>query len=152
MEIKKILCPVDFSEISAKALEYTVFLVVAHQAEIVLLHVIDGPQGLNQHQILLITPQEIAQNLENSAWDELSDLADGIGEKVKIEKVVRHGKAFVEIIREAREKDVDLIVMGSHGRTGIPHMLIGSVAEKVVRKASCPVLVVRDRKVEFEMP
>jgi universal stress protein A len=152
MEIKKILCPVDFSEISAKALEYAVFLAAAHQAEIVLLHVIDGPQGLNQHHILLITPQEIAQNLEKPARDELSDLADGIGEKAKIEKVVRHGKAFVEITREAREKDVDMIVMGSHGRTGIPHMLIGSTAEKVVRKAPCPVLLTTDKNFRFEMP
>ncbi|MFQ5583732.1 MAG: universal stress protein [Calditrichia bacterium] len=152
MEIKKILCPVDFSENSKKALEYAVFVATAHQSEIVLLHVIEGPKGLDQHQILLITPEEIAHNLEKSVMEELNGLADEIGEKVAIEKVVRQGKAFVEIIREAREKDVDLIVIGSHGKTGIPHMLLGSVVERVVRKSSCPVLVVRNKDIQFDMP
>lgn len=63
---------------------------------------------------------------------------------MEIKKVVRHGKASVEIIEMAREMKADLIVMGSHGRTGLSHVVIGSVAEAVVRHASCPVLVTRD--------
>jgi universal stress protein A len=63
---------------------------------------------------------------------------------VKTEKAVRHGKASVQIIKMAREMKADLIVMGSHGRTGLSHVIIGSVAEAVIRHAHCPVLVVRD--------
>ena len=66
--------------------------------------------------------------------------------------IVRTGTPFVEIVRHAKENDVDLIVMGTHGRTGLVHALIGSVAEKVVRKAPCPVLTVRPEGHQFIMP
>jgi len=76
-----------------------------------------------------------------------------ISPKVKdIEKMVVRGVPFVEIIKTAREKNADLIVIGTHGRTGIDHMLFGSTAEKVVRKAPCPVLTVRMAGKEFQMP
>ena len=65
---------------------------------------------------------------------------------------VEVGVPFVEIVRAARESGTDLIVMGSHGRTGLEHLLIGSVAERVVRKAPCSVLVVRDKARQFVMP
>ena len=58
----------------------------------------------------------------------------------------------VEIIKTARKNNIDLIIMGSHGRTGLPHVLIGSVAERVARKAHCPVLIVKDKNTKFEMP
>ena len=63
-----------------------------------------------------------------------------------------HRMPLVEIIKTARKDDIDLIIMGSHGRTGLPHVLIGSVAERVVRKAHCPVLIVKDKDTKFEMP
>ena len=69
--------------------------------------------------------------------------------------VVRHvdtGVPFLEVIRYAREHDIDLIVLGTHGRTGLVHMLMGSVAEKIVRKAPCPVLTVRPEGHDFVMP
>jgi nucleotide-binding universal stress UspA family protein len=68
------------------------------------------------------------------------------------EKMVVRGVPFVEIIRIAKERSADLIVIGTHGRTGIDHMLFGSTAEKVVRKSSCPVLTVRIAGKEFKMP
>jgi nucleotide-binding universal stress UspA family protein len=75
------------------------------------------------------------------------------GGRVKdVEKIVERGVPFVEIIRTAKEKKADLIVIGTHGRTGIDHMLFGSTAEKVVRKAPCPVLTVRIAGKEFKMP
>jgi nucleotide-binding universal stress UspA family protein len=69
-----------------------------------------------------------------------------------VRREVREGTPFYEIIRFAREGDVDLIVMGTHGHTGLTHVLLGSVTEKVVRKAPCPVLTVRHPEHEFVHP
>ena len=151
MEIKKILCPVDFSEISANALEYAVFLASHHHADLLLLHVVEHLHEFDHYQILVFTPQELTEKMEKQAYEELRKLTEPIKKTIKVETVIRQGKAFVEIIREAKEKDMDMIVMGSHGRTGISHMLIGSVAEKVVRKAHCTVLIVRTKDTQFDI-
>lgn len=152
MQIKTILCPIDFSEISAKALEYAVFLASYHNAELLILHVVEQLHEFEHYQILVLTPQELAEKMEKQAYEELNRLTEQIKKTVKVETVVRQGKPFVEIIKEAKEKDMDLIVMASHGRTGVSHMLMGSVAEKVVRKASCPVLIVRNKNTQFDIP
>lgn len=143
MQIKTILCPIDFSAISANALEYAVFLASHHHAELLILHVVEQLHEFEHYQVLVLTPQELSEKMEEQAYEELNRLTEQIKKTVKVETVVRQGKPFVEIIKEAREKDMDLIVMASHGRTGVSHMLMGSVAEKVVRKAHCPVLIVR---------
>jgi len=145
MEIKKILCPLDFSEIAPKALEYAVFMAISHNAELQLLNVVDQLHGFDSFQILALTPNEIAERMETQANQNLSNMISQIKERVGIKKAVRHGKASVEIIEMAREMQADIIIMGSHGRTGLSHVLIGSVAEAVVRHAGCPVLVIRDK-------
>ena len=144
MKIKRILCPTDFSATAEKALEYAVFLASSHNAELQLLHVVDHLHGFDNYLILSMTPHEIAERMEKHANENLSDVTNQIKETVKTEKAVRHGKTSVQIIEMAREMKADLIVMGSHGRTGLSHVIIGSVAEAVVRHACCPVLVVRD--------
>ncbi len=143
MDIKKILCPTDFSETSEKALEYAIFLATAHSAELVLLHVVDHLQGFDHYEILALTPMEIAQKMEKRANENLDDLVNRAQGTVAVHKAVRNGKTSVEICEAAREEQADVIVIGSHGRTGLSHVLIGSVAETVVRHADCPVLVVR---------
>jgi universal stress protein A len=152
MQIKTILCPIDFSEISAKAMEYAVFLASHHHAELLILHVVEQLHEFEHYQILVLTPQELAEEMEKQAHEKLTKLTEQIKKTIKVETVVRQGKPFVEIIKEAKEKDMDLIVMASHGRTGISHMLMGSVAEKVVRKAHCPVLIVRNKNTQFDIP
>jgi universal stress protein A len=152
MQIKTILCPIDFSEISANAMEYAVFLASHHHAGLLLLHVVEHLQEFEHYQILVLTPQELAEKMEKQAYEELNRLTEQIKKTVKVETAVRQGKPFVEIIKEAKEKDMDLIVMASHGRTGVSHMLMGSVAEKVVRKAHCPVLIVRNKNTQFDIP
>jgi universal stress protein A len=144
MEIKRILCPTDFSATAQKALEYAVFLASSHNAELQLLHVVDHLHGFDNYLILSMAPHEIAERMEKHANKDLSEVVNQIKETVKIQKAVRHGKTSVQIIEMAREVKADLIVMGSHGRTGLSHVIIGSVAEAVVRHAYCPVLVVRD--------
>jgi universal stress protein A len=152
MEIKTILCPIDFSEISANALEYAVFLASHHHAELLILHVVEQLHEFEHYQILVLTPQELAEEMEKQAHEKLTKLTEQIKKTIKVKTVVRQGKPFVEIIKEAKEKDMDLIVMASHGRTGVSHMLMGSVAEKVVRKAHCPVLIVRNKNTPFDIP
>jgi nucleotide-binding universal stress UspA family protein len=78
--------------------------------------------------------------------------AEAAGKVKDVEKMVVRGVPFVEIIRTAKDKNADMIVIGTHGRTGIDHMLFGSTAEKVVRKSHCPVLTVRMAGKEFKMP
>ena len=145
MQIKTILCPIDFSEISTNAMEYAVFLASHHHAKLLLLHVVEYLHEFEHYQILVFTPQELSEKMEKQAYEELTKVTEQVKKTITVEAVVRQGKAFMEIIKEAMEKDIDMIVMGSHGRTGISHMLMGSVAEKVVRKANCPVLIVRGK-------
>ncbi len=143
MEIKKIVCPTDFSETSGKAVEYALFLAKAHQAELILLHVVDHLQGFDHYEILALTPMEIAKKMDKRATESLDELVNRIKGSVAVDKAVQHGKTSVEICEAAKAAQADLIVIGSHGRTGLTHVLIGSVAETVVRHADCPVLVVR---------
>ncbi len=152
MKIDKILCPVDFSEHSERALKYAAFLARAHGAKLILLHVIEPLHGLDQYMVLLLTPEELTSKLQNQANNHLSAVAKKVEGRIKVDTAVREGAAFVEIIRQARESKVDLIVMGSQGRSGVDHLLIGSVAEKVTRKAPCPVLVVKNPDANFAMP
>lgn len=143
MQIKKILCPTDFSEAAEKAFEYALFLATAHDAELALVHVADQLHGLTHYEILAITPMQIAEKLAKRAQEKLDALVDRVKDSITATDTLREGKAWVEICKMAEEENADIIVMGSHGRTGLSHVLIGSVAETVVRHASCPVLVVR---------
>ncbi len=157
MEIKKILCPVDFSETSNLAIKNAKSMALLFNAKLYLLHAVDQLHGVDHFMVLQLTPQEIALKLKKEASDKLKEIVCQLKEETKekeldIETDVKEGKPFVQIIKNAREIDADLIVMGSHGRTALSHAIIGSVAERVVRKASCHVLVVKDKDVEFEMP
>ena len=148
----KILAPTDFSEPSALALE-TALEVAAPGASILLCHVVDDlPLTYGYVGIATPTP-ELRSRMTREAEKEL----EGFGPKdvradVTVVRRVIHGTPFLEIVRLAREEEIDLIVMGTHGRTGLQQILIGSVAEKVVRKAPCPVLVVRAKGTQFQHP
>jgi nucleotide-binding universal stress UspA family protein len=153
IDIGKILCPVDFSEGSEHAMRYATAFASAYEADLVLLHVVELPflpsystAGVPD---LSLPVEQIQEECENR-------LEDMVEEQKKIHPQVEGrvvvGAPFVEIIREAREGNFDLVVVGTHGRTGLKHMLIGSVAEKVVRKAPCPVLTVKHPEHEFVKP
>jgi len=152
MEIKKILCPVDFSGSCNLAVKYANELTLLFDSRLYMLHVVETLQGDEHYMIPQITPQEIAEKIIKEAEERLNSMVKNIKKVPKIKTEVRKGRAFVEIIKTARKDNIDLIIMGSHGRTGLPHVLIGSVAERVVRKAHCPVLIVKDKDTKFEMP
>jgi len=143
--IKKILVPIDFSDYSKKALQYTVAFAKQFNAEINLVYVIEPlvyPADLSMGQVVI--PQaEI--DLSSKSKQELEQLAKTeIGNLLKYNIIVKNGKPFMEIIETATEIDSDLIIISTHGHTGVEHLLFGSTAEKVVRKAPCPVLTIRE--------
>jgi universal stress protein A len=150
IKLQSICVPVDFSDTSAAALTYAKALCDAFGAKLHLLHVLVNwvPDG-----DFPVSPQ-LYVDLEQSARKQL-EAQISPEERVKYQahlELVNGMSEFVEIIRYARDKNIDLLVLGTHGRGAIAHMLMGSVAEKIVRKAPCPVLTVRHPEHEFVMP
>lgn len=141
MNIKRILCPIDFSEFGKAANEYASVLAKSAGATIHYLHS-SLPEVSYGSYAYVDVEQEAAQNLKR--LKEVVPTVDG----VSAEYCVEFGPPVDQIVKYAKENDVDLIVMGTHGRTGLRRMLMGSVAEGVVRKAECPVLAIKtDSKV-----
>jgi len=144
--IKRIMIPVDFSDYSKKALTYAVKFTKNFQAEIYLLYVIEPvnyftDMGIEDGAGMVITDLDLPKRAKN----ELDKLGkQEIQKSVKFHTEVREGQPFIEIINYASEKDIDLIFIATHGHTGVQHLLFGSTAEKVVRKAPCPVLSIRE--------
>ena len=150
MDVKRILLPTDFSDTAGHALDYARELAVRFGAEAHLLYVVPHP-----------TPQDWAVGAAAPVLPDLLDtwrvdaeqrLARVSLDGVETARAIRVGHAFVEILRYAADNAIDLIVMGTHGRGPVKHLLLGSVAEKVVRKAPCPVLTVRQPGHSFVMP
>ena len=113
----------------------------SHNASLKLIHVVDQLHGFDSYKILHMTAIEITHEMERHAKEEIQRLIETL--PISADFVVRFGRAADEIVAQAKEDKVDLVVMGSHGRSGISHLLVGSVAESVVRHAPCPVLIVR---------
>jgi len=153
MEIKTILFPTDFSQGARAAMEYAVALARDYKARLILLYVIQDISIAEWYIPSSISAADLVEDMQRSAEREIDKLGIEIaGAVATVEKLVVRGVPFVEIIRTAKERKADMIVIGTHGRTGIDHMLFGSTAEKVVRKSSCPVLTVRMSGKEFRMP
>jgi nucleotide-binding universal stress UspA family protein len=145
MEIKNILVPYDFSEHAEQALAWALGFAEHWGAKVVLVNVVPSftpiayPDGMVVADLPGIEAEAVAQ-----AEQRLRNLVIAKGSTaVKVEGKVVVGDPFSGICQEAERDHVDLIVMGSHGRTGLAHVLLGSVAERVVRHAPCPVLVAR---------
>lgn len=143
--INKVLVPIDFSDYSKSALRYAVNFAKSFNAEIILIYVVEPviyPPDFSMGQIAM---PSINTEWDDRAKDELQKLAKSeiIG-AVKVKTIIKTGKPFVEIIETAKEENVDLIIIATHGRSGVEHILFGSTAEKVVRKAPCPVLTLRE--------
>jgi nucleotide-binding universal stress UspA family protein len=145
MQPKRILCPIDFSEGSRAAMRDAVELARPRSAAITLLYVFRPPvTAVNATSDMLIGeavgPAEGEARRELDTWRE-DALALGA---TQVETALAPGIPWDQIVRQAEKEHVQLIVMGTHGRTGLHRALVGSVAEKVVRHATCSVLVVRE--------
>jgi universal stress protein A len=145
LTLKNILVPTDFSEVSQKALEFAVPIAKQFGARITMVHVIEPLQ----YSALTYVPMDQGFPIQHFE-EELNALAKRMIEPELLKEVlVRAGPAFEEITNVARDCEADLIVITTHGRTGIRHVVMGSTAERTVRHAPCPVLVVRKREHEF---
>jgi nucleotide-binding universal stress UspA family protein len=154
----KILAATDFSEDSTLALSYAEELARRFGAEILLLHV---DQALPP---VMVSPEigpvmdvgamsRFAEDQRMAAHRELDKIVNRMREAgLKARSMLKVGSPFLEIIQAAKGEAADLIVMGTHGRTGIVHVLMGSVAERVVQKAHCPVLTIRHPDRKFKHP
>lgn len=143
MEIRTILVPTDFSEYSEKAFTWAVALAEKWQSRLLLLHVVPRPS----YPPMLMGSYFNVAGFEASLKAEAEARAKELVGKsqrgtVQVDAQVMVGEPFADICQRAAQGQVDLIIMGSHGRTGLSHVLLGSVAERVVRHAPCPVLVV----------
>ena len=138
--LKRILVPLDFSYCSKKALQYAVPLAKQFKAELTLIHVA-------QSYPMAAELGDLEQQDVREAERELKKIQSRIHVQAKI--VVRTGTPHKEIVGAAKELEIDVIVLATHGRTGLAHALLGSTAEKIVRLAGCPVLIVREHEKEF---
>ena len=150
IRLSKILVPTDFSQHSANAVRYGAELAAKFGADLLLLHCVEQTPILYGEGGAWISPETIVE-LQAAADKQLQEVPVDV-EGVNVIRKTVDGHPFVEVIRYAKSEETDLIVMGTHGRGAIAHLLLGSVAEKVVRKAPCPVLTVRDKEHEFVMP
>jgi nucleotide-binding universal stress UspA family protein len=144
--IKKILVATDFSPCARAALDAAVELAAPLQASILLLHVYAVPTEVLPDGSILSLDGLAVERIERALDDELCDerrRAQRRGVAIAVEHA--DGQPAEVILRRAAEEHIDLIVAGTHGRRGLKRLVLGSVAERVLRTASCPVLVVRER-------
>jgi nucleotide-binding universal stress UspA family protein len=147
--IKKILAPTDLSDLSEVGVRYALELAQSQGAEVIVCHVVDS--------VRIPYPEKERATLYRGSLSNCSAFKDRIDkflrkvfpdliEKVKVRQEVEIGVAHERIVEKAADERVNMIVMSTHGRTGLLHMLMGSVSEQVVRRATCPVITVRTRK------
>jgi nucleotide-binding universal stress UspA family protein len=147
-KIKRILVPVDFTEYSNRALDFAAQIARPFKAKIRLLHVIeqftysvtDTIQVVDHYPALKTIAEPLLKSLETNLKKK----------GIAVDSQIQSGRPYMAILEQARKGRPDLIVMGTHGRTGVQHLVMGSVAERVVRLAPCPVLTVRGRPTRAE--
>jgi nucleotide-binding universal stress UspA family protein len=154
IDLHRIAVPTDFSKYSQTALTYAAAFAEKFGAELYLLHVVQDLAVFIPDMVTVAPPLAPSVDQLSAAVREALDrlVKEEHLQRFKVHKEVREGTPFYEIIRFAKEADIDLIVMGTHGHSGLAHVLLGSVTEKVVRKAPCPVLTVRHPEHEFVHP
>ena len=148
LKVARILVPVDFSECSKKALQYAIPMARQHQAVLILLSVVEAAYGGGEMAVVDYIQLEAV--MKEAAEKQLSEfVGKEIPSDISTQSIVRTGPPSREITELAKSLQVDLIVISTHGRTGLKHVFLGSVTEHVVQRAPCPVFVVREREHEI---
>ena len=140
INIRKILCPIDFSQHAELVVEWAIHLAQEHDSEVLLLHAYHLPVEFQQLEGAYL-PADFWESVKEEAERSLAIYAESArAMSVSVREIVREGYPASVIQEEAREENADMIVMGSRGLSGLKHLLLGSIAERVVQKAHCPVL------------
>jgi len=148
-KFNNILFATDFTEFSEYAFDYALTLAKEFNAKLIILHVINQPLGLQDYYALQTSFDTIMQEVEKSAEKMMDKFCDKkLSGYDNYEKFIVSGIPDLEILNKAGAEKVDLIVIGTHGRVGVDRFLFGSTAEKVVRKALCPVMTVRPPEIK----
>jgi len=148
INVSKILYPTDFSNPSACALHYAAEMAKKFEAELIMLHVLLDESQMVSFYLPQVTVKSLSQDMEDGAKSKMEEFIKETGALVDIEYKTEMVKGIAddEIVKYAKNNDIDMIVIGTHGRTGLEHVIFGSTAEKVVRSAICPVLTVHCRE------
>lgn len=142
-EIRRILCATDFSPASTRVYQYAIDLAARLQAEVKLIHAYQIPAYTLPDGVVEV-PIEVENGIRDRLTKQLEEFARSIDTRgVRVESKLFDGVPYVEITRAAKEMSTDLVIIGTHGRTGLAHLLLGSVAERVVRTSEVPVLTIR---------
>ncbi len=147
--LDQILVPVDFSDNSKKALQYAIPFAEQFHASITVLYIVEPAVFPSDFGFGQMSFPDVEREMVEKAETELQKIVDDLPATVKFHPVVLSGIPFVEVTTYADEHDIGLIILATHGRTGVEHILFGSTAEKIIRKSPCPVLVVRAEEHEF---
>jgi universal stress protein A len=140
----KIVCPVDLSEVSMSALKLAASVAAQFESSLIIMNVVEPIVAPSDFTFGPMTTGEVEDRLVERSTQALKELAATLQVPAgKVSARVERGRASSEIVRVAQEEKADLIVIGTHGYTGMAHVLLGSTAERVIRKAPCPVLTVR---------
>ena len=150
-KLRKILVPVDFSGCSKKALQYAIPFAKQFNASLTLLYVVQLDYAYGEFGA--VDYPALEKEMRESGEKKLAELAEEeIEEALLATTLVKSGRPVTEIVEAARKLDIDLIIMSTHGHTGLKHVFLGSTTENVVRYAPCPVLTVREHEHEFVIP
>ena len=140
--IRNIIVPTDFSKLSFTAFDYAKDIAVRWGAKIHLVYVLEKQPPFLAMRSLDVNEDQVMKSMEEQAQKQLEESVKYFGDvKVELTTVLRKGVDYEELVQYSKQINADLIVLATHGRTGFLHTLIGSVAEKVIRHAKCPVLV-----------
>jgi len=150
---QKILVPIDFSQYSDEILAYALAMARKFDASIDLIHVIPNMDYFTPYESFMAAENIVAvqKGVEGEVERDLEEVAQKLP-GITVKRVIRTGVAFVEILDYVKSEGIDLIIMGTRGRGGLEHIIIGSVAEKVLRKSPCPVLTIRPQKKAAKTP
>lgn len=149
LHLRRIMVPLDFSEPSHQALRYARGFAEQFGASLTLLHVIEPMVYPAELGYVPIVPDDLEEKRMEDLKARLKALAQDLGTSSKVETFLRIGRSWREICDAAKADNTDLIIIATHGYTGLKHALLGSTAERVVRHAPCPVLIVRAEEHDF---
>jgi len=144
MKINKILYPMDFSKYSYEFIDYVHYMSKTHDAELIILHVIEYIPYDSYFDIIVDSQEDILKQFFKKSEEKINEIIKSIPDITVTSKII-HGEPFNELIEVTKNENIDIIVMATHGHSSIIHSIIGSLTEKVVRKAPCPVMILKPK-------